>query len=160
MDISRDGRDSSVDVASRYGPEGPEFETRCWGRFFGPIQTGPVTQPASCLMGTGSLCWGKAAEAWRWPTSPFYGQGWAWVQLCLYLPSVTAYLYLLHVWKNSDSFTALSCIERNMTPIEYGTRTVLYAVAGVAGQNIADWHYETVLWEIQFFTCVNILFLI
>ena len=47
-----------------------------------------------------------------------------------------------------------------MTPIEYGTRTVLYAVAGVAGQNIADWHYETVLWEIQFFTCVNILFLI
>ena len=37
-------------------------------------------------------------------------------------------------------------MERNVTPVEYGTRTVYNAVAGVAGQNIAAWHYETVLW--------------
>ena len=32
--------------------------------------------------------------------------------------------------------------------MEYGTRAVYNAVAVVAGQNIAAWHYETVLWEL------------
>jgi hypothetical protein len=63
MDISGDCRDSVVDVASRYGLDGPGFEPRWLGRFFGPIQTSPLTQPASCKMGTGSLSGDKAAEA-------------------------------------------------------------------------------------------------
>ena len=43
--------------------------------------------------------------------------------------------------------------------MEYGTRTVYNAVAGVAGQNIAVWHCETMLEELQFFACVDILLL-
>ena len=34
-------------------------------RFSAPIQTGPGTHPASCVMGTGSLPGDKAAGAWR-----------------------------------------------------------------------------------------------
>ena len=47
--------DSSVGIASGYGLNGPEFESR-WGRDFpAHIQTGPGAHPASCTTGTGSF---------------------------------------------------------------------------------------------------------
>jgi hypothetical protein len=49
------GRDSSVGIATRYGLDGPEIESR-WGvRFSAPVQTGPWDHPASCTVGTGSF---------------------------------------------------------------------------------------------------------
>ena len=49
------GRDSSVGIATRYGPDGPGIESRCRVRFSAPVQTGPGAHPASCTMGTGSF---------------------------------------------------------------------------------------------------------
>jgi len=61
---TREVRDSSVDIANRYGLDGPGIESR-WGvSFSAPVQTGPGAHPASCTMGTGSLSRGKAAGAW------------------------------------------------------------------------------------------------
>ena len=61
----RSGRDSSVGIATRYGVDGPEFETR-WGRAFShssrPV-LGP-TQPPIQWVPT-FFCGGKAAGAWR-----------------------------------------------------------------------------------------------
>jgi hypothetical protein len=49
------GRDSSVGIATRYGLDGPETQSR-WGvRFFAPVQTDPGVHPPSCTMGTGSF---------------------------------------------------------------------------------------------------------
>ena len=49
------GRDSSVGIATRYGPDGSGIESRWGARFFPPVQTGPGTYPDSYTMGTGSL---------------------------------------------------------------------------------------------------------
>ena len=49
------GRDSSVGIATRYGPDGPGIETRVGARFSAPVQTGPGAHSASYTMGTGSL---------------------------------------------------------------------------------------------------------
>ena len=49
------GRDSSVDIATRYGLDGPGIEFRCGARFSAPVQTDPGAHPASCTMGTGSF---------------------------------------------------------------------------------------------------------
>ena len=49
------GRDSSVDIATRYGLDGPGIESRWGARFSAPVQTGPGAHPASCTMGTGSF---------------------------------------------------------------------------------------------------------
>ena len=50
------GRDSSVGIATRYGLDGPEIESRRGGaRFSAHAQTGPEAHPASCTMGTGSF---------------------------------------------------------------------------------------------------------
>ena len=59
------GRDSSVDIATRYRLDGPGIESR-WGRDF-PHPSPPVlgAHPASYIMGTGFFLWGKAAGAWR-----------------------------------------------------------------------------------------------
>jgi hypothetical protein len=48
------GRDSSVDIATGYGLDGPWIESRCGARFSAPVQNGPATHLASCAMGTGS----------------------------------------------------------------------------------------------------------
>jgi len=40
---------------TRYGLEGPGFESRWGASFFAPIQTGPGAHPASYAMGTGSF---------------------------------------------------------------------------------------------------------
>jgi hypothetical protein len=50
------GWGSSVGIATRYGLDGTEIETR-WGggRFSAPVQTGPGAHPAAYRMGTGSF---------------------------------------------------------------------------------------------------------
>jgi len=45
---------SSVGIATDYGLDVPEIETR-WGRDFPPVQTGPGAYPASCTMVKGSF---------------------------------------------------------------------------------------------------------
>jgi len=49
------GGSSSVDIATGYGLDGPEIESRWGGRFFTPVQTGPGAHPASCTTDTGSF---------------------------------------------------------------------------------------------------------
>jgi len=49
------GQDSSVDITTRYGQDGPGIESRCGARFSAPVQTGPGAHPASYTMGTGSF---------------------------------------------------------------------------------------------------------
>ena len=56
-----EGRDSSVGIATRYGLDGPGFESRWEARFSAPVQTGTGAYPAYCTMGTGSFPGGKAA---------------------------------------------------------------------------------------------------
>ena len=58
------GRDSSVDIATDYGLDGPGIESRWGARFSAPVQTGPGTYPAS-LQWLPGLSRGKAAEVWR-----------------------------------------------------------------------------------------------
>ena len=57
------GQGSSVGVATDYGLDVPEIESR-WGRDFPSVQTGPGAHSASCTMGTGSFLEVEAAEAW------------------------------------------------------------------------------------------------
>jgi hypothetical protein len=52
------GRDSAVGVATGYGLDGPEYESRFGARFSTPVQTVPGAHPASYTLGTGSLSWG------------------------------------------------------------------------------------------------------
>jgi hypothetical protein len=49
------GPGSVVGIATAYGLDGPEIESR-WGRVFPHLlKTGPEAHPASCTMGTGSF---------------------------------------------------------------------------------------------------------
>jgi hypothetical protein len=48
--ISMVGWDSSVGIATRYGLDGPDIESRWGARYFAPIQTGPGTHPATWTM--------------------------------------------------------------------------------------------------------------
>ena len=58
-------RDGSVGIATRYGLDGPEIESRWGARFSAPVQTFPGAHPASYTVGTGSLARVKTAVAWR-----------------------------------------------------------------------------------------------
>ena len=49
------GRDSSVGIATRYGLDGPEIESRWGARLSGTVQTGSGTHPASYTTVSGSL---------------------------------------------------------------------------------------------------------
>jgi hypothetical protein len=49
------GRDSVVDIATRYGLDGLGIESRWGARFSLPVQTGPGAHPTSYIMSTGSL---------------------------------------------------------------------------------------------------------
>ena len=48
------GRDSSADIATRYGLDCTGIEYRWGARFSVSVQTGPGAHPASYTMGTGS----------------------------------------------------------------------------------------------------------
>ena len=51
------GRDSSVDIGTCYGLDGPVVESRWVARYSAPVQTDSEIHPASYTMGTGSLSW-------------------------------------------------------------------------------------------------------
>jgi len=53
--ICTGGPGSSVDIATGYGLDGPEIESRWGARFYAPVQTGTGAHPAFCTMGTGSF---------------------------------------------------------------------------------------------------------
>jgi hypothetical protein len=67
-----------------YGLNGPGIESRWGARFSALVQTGPGAHPASYVMGTGSFPGGKAAGAWRWPSSAKVKER---VELYLHSPS-------------------------------------------------------------------------
>jgi len=47
--------DSTASIATDYWSDDPGIESRWGARFSAPVQTGPGTHPASCIMGTGSF---------------------------------------------------------------------------------------------------------
>jgi len=49
------GPGSVVGIATGYGLDGPEIESRWGARYSAPAHTGPGAHPASCSMGTGSF---------------------------------------------------------------------------------------------------------
>ena len=46
---------TTVSIATGYGLDGLEIESRWGARFSTPVQIGPGAHPTSCTMGTGSL---------------------------------------------------------------------------------------------------------
>ena len=56
------GRSSSFGIATRYGMDGPEIESRWGANFSAPLQTGPGAHPASYTMGNRSFPEVKRAE--------------------------------------------------------------------------------------------------
>jgi hypothetical protein len=52
---TKEGRDSSVGIAARYGLDGPVIESRWGARFSALVQTGRGAHSASCTMVTGSF---------------------------------------------------------------------------------------------------------
>jgi hypothetical protein len=58
------GRDSSVGIATRYGPDGPGIESR-WGKIFRTRPDRPWGPPSLLYNGYRVFPGGKAAGAWR-----------------------------------------------------------------------------------------------
>ena len=56
------GPGSSVDIATGYGLDGLQIESRWGARFSATVLTGPGAHPASCTMGIGSF---SGAESGR-----------------------------------------------------------------------------------------------
>jgi hypothetical protein len=63
--VMRKGRDSSVDIATRYGLDGPGIESRWWRDFPHPSRPdlGPTQPPIQLVLGL--FPGGKVAGAWR-----------------------------------------------------------------------------------------------
>jgi hypothetical protein len=70
------GRDSSVDIETRYGLDDPEIEFRCGARFPAPVQTGPRAHTGSYIMGTGSFPGVKLPRRGVDNPPPIYRGGW------------------------------------------------------------------------------------
>ena len=68
--IGNEGQDSSVGIATRIGLEGPGIESR-WGARFSATRPGrPWGLPSLLYNGYRVFPGGKAAGAWRWPSTP------------------------------------------------------------------------------------------
>ena len=63
------GLDSSVGIATRYGLDGPGFESK-WGEISAPVQTGTGADSASYTMGTWSLSRGQSDRGVELNTHP------------------------------------------------------------------------------------------
>ena len=79
------GRDNSVGIATVYGLDGPEIESR-WGRdFLDPSR--PAWGPTQLLYnGHRVFPGGKAAGSWRWPPTPSSAEVKERAELYLYSP--------------------------------------------------------------------------
>jgi hypothetical protein len=51
-------------IPTRYGLDGPGFESRWRQKFSAPVQTGPGAHQASCTMGIRPISRGKAVGGW------------------------------------------------------------------------------------------------
>jgi hypothetical protein len=78
------GRDSSVGIATGYVLDGPGIESR-WGR--GGFPDRPLGSPILLYNGYQVFLGSKAAEPWRWPTTPSSAEVKKRVQLYIYPPS-------------------------------------------------------------------------
>ena len=68
--LNREGRDNSVGIATRYGLDGPGFDSR-WGWVFPhPSRPTLVTIQPPIQWISGLFPRGKEAGAWRWPPTP------------------------------------------------------------------------------------------
>jgi hypothetical protein len=68
--LQSSGPVSVVDIATGYGLDGPEIESRWGSRFSAPVQTGPGARPASCTMVTGSFPGVKSGQGVRLTPHP------------------------------------------------------------------------------------------
>jgi hypothetical protein len=108
------GPGSSVGIATGYGLDGPEIESRWGARFSAPVQTGPGSHPASCTMGTGSFSVVKSGQCvmltphfllvpWSWnsraiPLLPRMGRTTCTEPQCLYKGDLYLYLFFRGQW--------------------------------------------------------------
>ena len=84
-------RDSSVDIATRYGLDSPGIES-LWGvRFSAPVHTGPGTHPTTYKIGNGSLPGVKRPECGVDPSSTSSTEIKETVDVYLYSPSVLSW---------------------------------------------------------------------
>jgi hypothetical protein len=91
------GPGSVVGIATGYGLEGPETESRWKARFSVPVQTGPGAHPASCTMGTGSFPGVKSGQGMTLTTHPLLVPGHERVELYLFSPYGLYGLYRVSV---------------------------------------------------------------
>jgi hypothetical protein len=88
------GRDSSVDIATGYGLDGPGIESRWGARFFAPVQTGPGAHPPSYTMSNGSSPELNRTGRGLDHPSTYSVEVNERVELCLYFPSGSSWLVL------------------------------------------------------------------
>jgi hypothetical protein len=81
------GRDGSVGIATRYGPDGPRIEPRWGAKLSTPVRIGRGAHPASCTMGTGSFPGVKRSERGVDHPTPSQAEVKERVDLYLYSPS-------------------------------------------------------------------------
>ena len=78
------GPGNSVGIATGYGLDSPEIESRWGARFSAPVQTGPGAHPPCCTMGTGSFPGVKSGRSVTLTPHPLSCCGHERVELYLY----------------------------------------------------------------------------
>ena len=78
---------TSDNTRGKYCRLGPGIESRWGARFSAPVQTGPGAPPSLLYNGYRVFPEGKAAGAWRWPSTPSSAEVKERIELYLYSPS-------------------------------------------------------------------------
>ena len=92
------GRKWAVGIATRYGLDGPEIESRWGTSLSAPVQAGPEAHPASYTMGSGIFSGSKGAGAWCSPPTPSTAEVKERVQPYLYSRSGPSWLVPELTW--------------------------------------------------------------